>query len=79
MRKARAAPHRDAAAPAAVAEVGPIFDAAVMDRDDVLESVSGHISQANALVGEVYIRKVVERLAFDDYCPLPRLVEDPDH
>lgn len=38
-----------------MAQVGPILHVAVVDQDDILEAVAGHIGQAHTRVREVDI------------------------
>ena len=42
--EARAVAHGDALAPVAMAQVRPVLDVAVVDQDDVLQAVAGHVA-----------------------------------
>ena len=60
--EARRIRHRDALAEAAVAQVGPVVDPAVMNQDDVIQAVAGHVGQANSSrrIVEKHIRELIE-------------------
>lgn len=51
---------RDALAPPTVAEARPVRDVAVLDEDDVLQAVTGHVGPLDTRVGEVDVGEVLE-------------------
>ena len=66
-------------APVAMAEVGPVFDVAVVDEHDVLQAVARHVGPFDARVGEVDVGKDFEGLALHPAGLLPaflRIVEE---
>ena len=49
--------HAYAFAPPVVAQVGPVFYVAVVNQDDILQSVSCHIGKSYPRVGKIDVRK----------------------
>ena len=54
--------HGNTASETAIAQVGPVVDAAVVDQDNVVQAVTRHISQADPArrIVEIYIRKLFQ-------------------
>ena len=54
--------HGNTASETAIAQIGPVVDAAVVDQDNVVQAVTGHISQADPArrIVEIDIRKLFQ-------------------
>jgi hypothetical protein len=65
------AAHRDAPAPTAVAQVGPVVHAARVDKDDVLQTIAAHVGELYPRVGEVNIGEPVKVVAAAGLNPGP--------
>src|SRR5262245_24121266 len=48
--EARAVAHDDAPPPAAVASIGPVLDMPILNEEDVLKAVAGHVPELDAWV-----------------------------
>ena len=72
--------HGDPLAEAAVAEVGPVVDAAVVHQDDVVQTVAGHVGQADPPGGivEKHIGELVESWLARDATAAARTPARPD-
>ena len=57
--EARAVAHGDASAPATVASIGPVLDMPILDQEDVLKAVAGHIPELYAWVFKRDVREIV--------------------
>src|SRR5262249_7525052 len=74
--------HAHAPAPIAVAAVGPVVDAAVVQKYDVVKLISGHIRTADARVRKVDVGEHVQTAPFKRPGPLPaalRVAEEAMH
>ena len=72
--KARAVAHRYAVAPIAITQVGPIRSVTIVYKNDVLHTIARHVAPFDARIGEIYVWKILKRLALDSPGFVPSLL-----